>query len=223
MGDLTEEVLESRRATNAKLKESGDTWNYDNLGLHEYNGYFQPYIGQSIVELRDSIMKRKGKVKIANIMGGTKILRELDAKEGYALRLEDNRSKKTKRADREKRIVLATGNITSKKTLKDIPNDIDILLCMPAGAWEFLPMSRDFFYLLGSTAVEKLAVGGTALIQLPLIADEWMQGYVKRAENVPGLELNYHGKDSAGVQTILIIHKTKPGVQLPVVTEGPVQ
>lgn len=216
MSNLFNELLESKRAIKARLNEVGDYWNFDNLGLDDYDKYFRPYVGCSIQELRDSALKANGHVKAVNIMGGTRVLGELGADESYAVRLRDDRDELTKKEDGQKRVFLIEGNILSKKTIDKIPGDIDILLCMPAGAWEFLPYNRDFYHYLGNVAVKKMAVGGIALIQLPMLADIWMRDYIGKIKNTPGITFNYFGKDSSGIQSVLIIRKTEPNVELPI-------
>jgi len=217
MSDLSKELFESKQAINSRLKEVGDNWNFDNLTLKDYNDYFLPYAGSTIEELRDSALKNKGRVRVANVMGGTKVLRDLEATDSYALRLTDDRDHETKRLDAEKNITLFIGNVLSKKKLNQIPNDLDIVLCMPAGAWSFLPYDPDFFYYLGDTLIKKMAVNGTALIQLPYSVNSWMGKYEKEIKNVPGLSFDYFPKDEKGIQSVVVIRKTSANAKLPII------
>lgn len=216
MSSIFSEVLQSRHAVRTRLQQEGDSWNHDNLTLAQYNSYFKPYIGNTIDGIVTHMQSRKSKITAVNLMGGTRVLRDLDVARSYAFRLTDDRNLEIKAEDQKKNITLVPGDILSKATLKMVPNEIDILLCMPEGGGEFLPMLPDLFYYFGKSLLDKMSVGGIAMIQLPLSSNSWMVDYSTVVTERNGLSFKYFPKDEKGIQSVLIMEKRNSQARLPI-------
>ncbi len=216
MSDLFGEILTSRREIKSRLKQEGDSWNYDNLSLREYNNLFEPLVGAKIDEIADKMHRQKKKLIVVNLLGGTRVLRDLGVEESYAVRLTDGRTPETIAEDKRRNITLISGDILSKGTVNKLPNAIDILLCMPEGAAEFLPTSPDLFYFLGESILKKMSVGGVAMIQLPLTSHQWMAEYVKQVGRSKDLALTYFPPGQKRDEPVFVMEKYSARAHLPI-------
>ncbi|MBP7700764.1 hypothetical protein KA111_01720 [Candidatus Woesebacteria bacterium] len=174
-------------------KPEVDNWGFDEASLDAYELFFSSVLGGiTIKELVKAIKDRKGEVSVANILGGTTVLEELDVDKGYAIRLGQ------KKDNIKPNINPIYGDVLSKKTWAKLPNNLDFIISMGKGAYFKIPEDPGIWLWLLNQCWNKLSPNGIMLLQAPMFLSEEIGLIQKKWAGVIGVSLSvkYHENDA---------------------------
>ncbi len=208
------DILETRKIARAHRDEEDDQWLLDDEGVENFNYFFKNVLfGKKLEDIVRTLRESKGNVAALNVFGGTKVLEDLEIDSGFAIKL------KQKRAP-EKGSKVIEGDVLSKATWREIPDNLDLVLSMGRGALYDLPDNANIFYFLINTIWNKMnASGSIALFQVPRWMKSDFESWAKKVSE-SGVQINYsltHADDSDKdtYYAVLLLKDEESPVQLP--------